>query len=81
MNGSQGRVGANRAASARVNYPDLDVAKLLMVFLVVEIHTRPLEAFAIPEKIIEGIDVIAVPFFFIASAFLCFRGLSEGGLC
>ena len=63
--------------AGRVNYPDLDITKLLMAFLVVEIHTRPLEAFAVPEKIIEGIDVIAVPFFFIASAFLCFRGLGE----
>ena len=50
---------------------------MFSVALVVEIHTRPLEAFAIPESVIEGIDVIAVPFFFIASAFLCFRGLSE----
>lgn len=68
---------ASSRVKARVNYPDLDIVKLLMAFLVVEIHTRPLEAFAVPEKIIEGIDVIAVPFFFIASAFLCFRGLSE----
>lgn len=78
MNSSGGGSGISRAATARVNYPDLDVAKLLMACLVVEIHTRPLEAFAVPEKIIEGIDVIAVPFFFIASAFLCFRGLDEG---
>ena len=77
MNSSEGGAGNSRAAAARVNYPDLDIAKLLMACLVVEIHTRPLEAFAVPEEIIEGIDVIAVPFFFIASAFLCFRGLSE----
>lgn len=64
-------------SSGRVSYPDLDIAKLLMACFVVEIHTRPLEAFTIPEKFIEGIDVVAVPFFFIASAFLCFRGLSE----
>lgn len=66
-----------RKASVKVNYPDLDTAKLLMACLVVEIHTRPFEALAIPEVIIEGIDVVAVPFFFIASAFLCFRGLRE----
>lgn len=64
-------------SSVKVNYPDLDTAKLLMALLVVEIHTRPLEALDILERVIEGIDVVAVPFFFIASAFLCFRGLSE----
>ena len=63
--------------SRRVNYPDLDLVKLLMAFLVVEIHTRPLMGFPFAERIIEGIDVIAVPFFFLASAFLCFRGLDE----
>lgn len=63
--------------SRRVNYPDLDVVKLLMAFLVIEIHTRPLMGFPFAERIIEGIDVIAVPFFFLASAFLCFRGLDE----
>lgn len=61
----------------RANYYDLDVAKLLMAFLVVEIHARPLMEFPLAEKIIEGIDVVAVPFFFMASAFLCFRGLDE----
>lgn len=48
-----------------------------MAFLVVEIHARPLMGFPLFEGIIEGIDVVAVPFFFIASAFLCFRGLDE----
>lgn len=62
----------------RVNYPDLDLMKLAMAFLVVEIHTRPLAGFPIAERIVEGIDVVAVPFFFMASAFLCFRGLEEG---
>lgn len=61
----------------RVNYSDLDVVKLLMAFLVVEIHARPLMEFQLAERIIEGIDVVAVPFFFMASAFLCFRGLNE----
>lgn len=61
----------------RVNYSDLDVAKLLMAFLVVEIHVKPLMEFPLAERIIEGIDVVAVPFFFMASAFLCFRGLEE----
>ena len=60
----------------RVNYPDLDLMKLLMAFFVVEIHTRPLRDVPAAEFIVEGIEVLAVPFFFIASAFLCFRGLS-----
>ena len=62
----------------RVNYPDLDLMKLAMAFLVVEIHTRPLTGFPFAERIVEGIDVVAVPFFFVASALLCFRGLDEG---
>ena len=60
----------------RVNYPDLDLMKLLMAFFVVEIHTRPLRDMPIANFLVEGIDVLAVPFFFIASAFLCFRDLS-----
>lgn len=60
----------------RVNYPDLDIMKLVMAFLVVEIHTRPLVGYPIAEALVEGLEVVAVPFFFIASAFLCFRGLS-----
>lgn len=64
--------------SARANYPDIDLMKLLMAFLVVEIHARPLMNFALAEKIIEGIDVVAVPFFFLASGFLCFQGLDAG---
>lgn len=60
----------------RVNYPDLDLMKLFMALLVVEIHTRPLIGFQFAEIAIEGIDVLAVPFFFLASGFLCFRGLS-----
>ena len=59
----------------RVNYPNLDLTKLLMAFFVVEIHTRPLQDLPPAEFIVKGIDVLAVPFFFIASAFLCFRGL------
>ena len=63
--------------AGRVNYPDLDLMKLMMAFLVVEIHTRPLKGFPLAETLIEGLDVVAVPFFFMASAFLCFRGLDE----
>lgn len=60
--------------SKRVVFSDLDVVKFLMAFLVVEIHTRP---FGI-SFLVQGIDCIAVPFFFIASAFLCFRGVDVG---
>lgn len=60
--------------SKRVVFSDLDVVKFLMAFLVVEIHTRP---FGI-SSLVQGIDCIAVPFFFIASAFLCFRGVDVG---
>ena len=50
--------------------------KLFLALLVVEIHTRPLIGFHFAEIVIEGIEVLAVPFFFLASGFLCFRGLS-----
>lgn len=63
--------------TVKVNYPDLDIMKLAMAALVVEIHTRPFVGLPLVERLIEGIDVVAVPFFFIASAFLCFRGLDD----
>lgn len=63
--------------AGRVNYLDLDIMKLVMAFLVDEIHTRPLKGLPLAETLIEGFDVVAVPFFFMASAFLCFRGLDE----
>lgn len=37
----------------RVNYPDLDLMKLFMALLVVEIHTRPLIGFHFAEIAIE----------------------------
>lgn len=66
----------DESRAKRVNYPDLDLLKLLMAFFVVEIHTRPLRGFPVAESAAECFDVLAVPFFFIASAFLCFKGLS-----
>lgn len=63
--------------SFRANYPDLDAMKLLMALLVVEIHTRPLRCISEAEFVIEGFESLAVPFFFVASAFLCFRGLHK----
>ena len=47
---------------SRVNYPDLDLMKLLMAFFVVEIHTRPLRDLPAAEFIVEGVEVLAVPF-------------------
>lgn len=49
-----------------------------MAFLVIEIHTLPfadIESDAI-SRVVSGVDCVAVPFFFIASGFLCFRGLA-----
>lgn len=62
---------------ARINYPDLDIIKLVMAFLVVEIHTRPLMDFNFAEKVIEGIDVVAVPFFFWHPVFSAFEALTR----
>ena len=65
-----------RGIRSRVSYPGIDVAKLLMSFVVVEIHTRPL---GLPDGLVGALLVVvenmAVPFFFIASGFLCFRGM------
>ena len=60
------------------SFPNLDIAKLIMAFLVVEIHTKPLNDVEsnVVAQIVNGIDCVAVPFFFIASGFLCFRGLA-----
>lgn len=58
-----------------INYPDLDIAKLLMALLVVEIHTQPFCEYPQIAGFVDGIARVAVPFFFVASAFLCFRGL------
>lgn len=64
--------------SQKHSFPNLDIAKLIMAFLVVEIHTRPLNDIGsgVVRQLISGIDCVAVPFFFIASGFLCFRGLA-----
>lgn len=67
---------ASTHKTAKVNYPNLDLMKFFLALLVVEIHTRPLKCFYFAETVIEGIDVLAVPFFFLASGFLCFRDLN-----
>ena len=65
-------------ANARAaRYPVVDIVKLLMALFVVEIHTRPFRSYQILERFVEGIDCIAVPFFFIVSGFFCFRVMSK----
>ncbi len=59
----------------RVNYPDLDLMKLVMAFFVVEIHAHPFTGNPAAETFVGGFVDLAVPFFFVASAFLCFKGL------
>ena len=61
----------------KVNYPDLDIMKLVMALFVVEIHTHPFNSFPQIAYVADGIVRLAVPFFFVASAFLCFRGLGS----
>ena len=48
-----------------------------MALLVIEIHTRPFMDFDSQpiSRIATGVDCVAVPFFFIASGYLCFRGM------
>lgn len=66
---------------ARISFPNLDITKLLMALLVVEIHTRPFMDFdsQLINRIATGIDCVAVPFFFIASGYLCSRGGVKAG--
>lgn len=61
----------------RISFPDLDVAKLIMALLVVEIHVKPMWDLGSDglNALMTAIDGVAVPFFFIASGFLCFRGV------
>lgn len=63
---------------ARQSFPSLDIAKLIMAFLVVEIHTKPFNDVGSETvaQVVSSIDCVAVPFFFVASGFLCFKGLS-----
>ncbi|MCT6782653.1 acyltransferase family protein [Collinsella aerofaciens] len=58
-------------------YPWLDLLKLIMAVSVVAVHTNPLYGFDAPfaSRVLNVLESISVPFFFIASSFLCFRGL------
>lgn len=68
---------SDTAPSNHASFPDLDLGKLCMAFLVVEIHTLPLNDVGsdLIARIIAGIDSVAVPFFFVTSSFFCFRNL------
>lgn len=67
--------------TSRVSFPTLDITKLVLACFVVAIHTHPLSDFNSPylDQIFNGVMCVAVPFFFIASGFLCFRGLALKG--
>ena len=66
-----------------LGYPGLDVVKFLMALLVIEIHTNPffVGGPGLATDIVRGVDCLAVPFFFIASGFLCFRKVSLNEFC
>lgn len=65
------------AAHSRVSYPGIDAVKLFMALVVVEIHADPLGHLGgFAGRMLATVENVAVPFFFIASGFLCFRGLS-----
>lgn len=58
-------------------YPALDLLKLIMAVLVVAVHTNPLYGIDAPfaSRVLNVLENVSVPFFFVASSFLCFRGL------
>lgn len=62
-------------------YPLLDAMKLLMALAVVEIHTKPA---GVPDgpagDFLLAAEGVVVPFFFIASGFLCFRSVGVADL-
>ena len=50
----------------QVNYPNLDLMKLLMACFVVESHTRQVLSVAVAEFVVQGIEVQSVPVLFFA---------------
>ena len=61
----------------KIVYPVLDLLKLIMSVLVVAVHTNPLYGIDTPfaSRVLNVFESVTVPFFFVASSFLCFRGL------
>ena len=60
-------------------YPLLDIAKLIMSFLVVGIHVGKISDYPYP-SVIEFCNRIAVPFFFVASGFFIYGKAVKGEL-
>lgn len=58
-------------------YPALDLLKLIMAVLVVAVHANPLYGIDVPfaSRVLNVLESVSVPFFFVVSSFLCFRGL------
>lgn len=54
-------------------YPMLDLMKLFCAILVVGIHTEPFSSVGILDKMFAVVTRIAVPFFFVTSAFFYFK--------
>lgn len=59
----------------RINFPDLDITKFLMAIVVLAIHTHPFYSFSGLNQTINALFCLAVPFFFMASSYLCFLGM------
>lgn len=57
--------------------PGLDIAKFACAAIVVAIHTKPLSWMGpgLAQGVVEAVECVAVPFFFVTSSFLCFRGV------
>lgn len=63
---------------ARKNYYAIDLIKFISAFLVIGVHTFPLLDISVTANffVVQIIDRTAVPFFFVASAFLLFKKMS-----
>ena len=62
-------------------FPGLDLAKLAMSLFVVAIHTGVAGSIGgVLGDVVEAVFGTAVPFFFMASGFLCFLGMDTGTL-
>lgn len=65
--------------TARKQYYSLDLAKFIAAILVIIIHTAPFQSYSgvLNYGFRNIITVVAVPFFFITSGFLCFSKINE----
>lgn len=60
-------------------YPALDLLKLIMAVLVVAVHANPLYGIDVPfaSRVLNVLESVSVPFFFVVSSFLCFYRASS----